>query len=65
MGRRLLGEVERRAVELGCNGHIGVCSTLNAVPFYESCGYVVVRDGLHGSGPEALECKIMEKQLTT
>ena len=64
VGGRLMAEVERRAVELGCAGGMGVCATLNAVPFYEACGYVVMSDSFHGSGIEALECKIMEKQLT-
>lgn len=57
VGRLLFGELERRALEQGSNG-IGVVSTLNAVPFYEACGFEVV--GNHYHGDFKLESKIME-----
>ena len=38
VGRSLCEELERRALEEGACG-IGVKSSLNAVPFYETCGF--------------------------
>ena len=63
VGRALFEELRRRAVKRGCS-HLGVCSTLNAVPFYESCGFTVVREVLHCMGEHSLRCKILEKQLS-
>ena len=65
VGKALMTELERQAIRLGCKGYMGVCATLNAVPFYEKCGYVVIKEGVHclGSTCVDLECKIMEKQL--
>ncbi len=63
VGKTLMAEVERQAVELGRKGDMGVCSTLNAVPFYEKCGFVVIKDGTRciGGACQGLESKIMEK----
>lgn len=61
-GRALFGELEGRAVERGCR-HLRVCSTLTAVPFYESCGFVVGREVFHRVGGHSLRCKVLEKQL--
>ncbi len=60
-----MAEVERQAVELGRKGDMGVCSTLNAVPFYEKCGFVVIKDGTRciGGACQGLESKIMEKTM--
>ena len=65
VGKALMTELESRAVRLGCKGYMGVCATLNAVPFYDTCGYVGVKDGVHclRSTCMDLECKIMEKRL--
>lgn len=62
VGRALFGELERRAVERGCR-QLTVCSTLNAIPFYESCGFVVVKEVFHCVGGHSLRCKVLEKQL--
>lgn len=60
VGTLLLGELERRAVEQGGCG-IGVMSTLNAIPFYESCGFEGKEWLFHGEFQ--LKNKCMEKTL--
>ena len=61
IGKVLYSELERRAaIEQGGSG-IGVVSTLNAVPFYEACGFEVV--GVYFHGDLQLESRIMEKRL--
>ena len=62
-GRALFEELRRRAVDRRCS-RLGVCSTLNAVPFYESCGFTVVKEVLHCVGDRSLRCKILELQLS-
>lgn len=62
VGRALFGELERRAVKRGCR-QLTVWSTLNAIPFYESCGFVVVKEVFHCVGGHSLRCKVLEKQL--
>jgi len=62
IGKALFEELRRRAVERG-SSCLGVCSTLNAVPFYESCGFTVVKEVLHCVGDHSLQCKILEMQL--
>ena len=63
VGRRLMAELERRALEQGCV-RLGVCSTLNATPFYEACGFVVCKDShCHSLGGVELECKVLEKSM--
>ena len=61
VGRALFGELERRAVERGCR-QLTVCSTLNAIPFYESCGFVVVKEVFHCVGGHSLRCKVLENE---
>ena len=64
VGRRLMAELERRALEQGCV-RLGVCSTLNATPFYEACGFVVCKDShCHSLSGVDLECKVLEKSMT-
>ncbi len=60
VGKLLFGELQKRAPEQGGRG-IGVVSTLNAVPFYEACGFGVV--GVHYHGDLQLECRVMEKKI--
>ena len=63
VGRRLMAELERRAIAQGCVG-LGVYSTLNATPFYEACGFVMIRDShCHCLGGVELECKELEKSM--
>ena len=63
VGRRLMAELERRAMEQGCV-RLGVCSTLTATPFYEACGFVVCKDShCHSLGGVDLECKVLEKSI--
>lgn len=66
VGRMLYAELERRALRQGGCG-IGVKSSLNAVPFYEACGFVGdggAGVGVHmGGGVVELECKSLEKKL--
>lgn len=63
VGRRLMAELERRALEQGCV-RLGVCSTLTATPFYEACGFVVSKEShCHSLGGVELECKVLEKSL--
>lgn len=62
VGRLLLGELEKEAKSCGCTC-LGVCSTLNAVPFYQSCGFVLVGETMHCVGSHSLQCQIMRKQL--
>ncbi len=64
VGRRLMAELERRALKQGCV-RLGVCSTLNATPFYKVCGFVVCKDShCHCLGGVELECKVLEKSMT-
>lgn len=63
VGRRLMGELEKRAVEQGCV-KLGVCSTLNATPFYEACGFVLTKNShCHSLGGVELECHVLEKRV--
>ena len=65
VGRRLMAELERRAMAQGCV-RLGVCSTLNATPFYEACGFVVIKDShCHSLGGVELKCKVLEKRCRT
>lgn len=65
VGRRLMAELERRAVVQG-GVRLGVFSTLNAVPFYEACGFAVVvkESHCHCMGGIQMECKVLEKTVT-
>lgn len=60
VGTLLFGELEKRALEQGGHG-IGVISTLNAVPFYEACGFEEKEQYFHEE--LKLESKCMEKTL--
>ena len=62
VGKLLFQELEREA---GAQGYtcLGVCSTLNAVSFYESCGFVVVKECVHCVGEHRLQCQILQKEL--
>lgn len=63
VGRVLITETNRQAKEQEFKGDMGVVATLNAVPFYEKCGFTVVRNASHciGGACQGLESKIMEK----
>ena len=64
VGSLLYGELEKRALAQGGCG-IGVCSTLNAVSFYEACGFTVTADAIHEvSGKVELQTKLLEKKLS-
>ncbi len=67
VGATLMTEITRRSIELGCTGDLGVVATLNAVPFYEKSGFVVIKDSTHciGGACQGLESKIMEKATHT
>ena len=62
VGKALLWELEEQARKVGCTC-LGVCSTLNAVTFYEARGFVVIKDQAHCVGTQTLQCKIMQKKL--
>ena len=63
VGRRLMAELERRALAQGCV-RLGVCSTLTATPFYEACGFVVCKNShCHSLGGVKLEYKVLEKSM--
>lgn len=64
IGKFLMREMER-CVLLGGSDRLGVVATINAVPFYESVGFKVVQGHMHGSGPTALEAKVMVKDTLT
>jgi GNAT superfamily N-acetyltransferase len=51
IGRRLLGEVEARAVQSGF-GQFGISATINAVSFFEKLGYREASRGIKTFGPE-------------
>jgi GNAT superfamily N-acetyltransferase len=51
LGGRLLAEVERRASQSGF-GQFGASATINAVPFFERCGYAEASRGVKAFGPE-------------
>lgn len=59
VGKLLFRELERRALEQGGCG-IGVISTLNAVPYYEACGFRGKGQQYHGE----LECTRMERHCS-
>ncbi len=64
VGRKLYQELERRAVEQGGHG-MGVMSTLNAVPFYQACGFELMAESdtcYHGAGH--LECRLLKKLIS-
>jgi putative acetyltransferase len=50
IGRRLLAEVEARAVQSGF-GQLGISATSNAVPFFEKHGYREASRGVKALGP--------------
>lgn len=63
LGSRLFRELERRVMNQSGHG-IGVVSTLNAVPFYQSCGFrVTMEDGIVYFEKKPFECKHLEKWL--
>ena len=63
VGRKLMAELERRAVEQGCV-KLGVFGTLNATPFYEACGFVVTKGShCHCYGGVELKCQVLEKDM--
>ena len=65
VGRKLYQELERRAVEQGGCG-MGVVSTLNAVPFYEACGFELMEEvGMCYHGAGRLECRLLKKSINT
>ena len=63
IGKKLYNRLELQAKEECCSILV-VSSTLNAVGFYESCGFTVLNEGIHCStnGP-AMRCVHMEKIL--
>ena len=65
IGKKLLAELEKRAVENGL-GRLSLCSTTNAKGFYEKCGYAGSETGCHElPNGVKLECIRMRKTLTT
>jgi GNAT superfamily N-acetyltransferase len=50
IGRRLLAEVEARAIRSGF-GQFGISATINAVPFFEKLGYREASRGVKPLGP--------------
>ena len=64
IGKALYRELERRAKACGC-ARLLVASTLNAVTFYEACGFHAIAQGTHcASGQQMLQCVNMQKILT-
>ena len=63
IGRKLLEELERRVSNDGGRG-LAVKSSLNAVPFYEACGYQWTGvDDVVRVGEALLECSLLEKPI--
>lgn len=64
IGKKLYLRLELHAREQACNV-LTVSSTVNAVRFYESCGFAVVDEAVHCStaGP-ALRCVRLQKVLS-
>ena len=67
IGKMLMRELEKRARDRGCKLLV-LASSLNAVGFYESCGFCVTnQSGSHcaqcTSGHQSLQCTNMEKTL--
>ena len=63
IGKKLYNRLELHAKEECCRSLV-VSSTLNAVGFYESCGFTVLSEGIHYStdGP-GMRCVHMKKIL--
>ena len=63
IGSAMLRHVEQLAADAGVSA-LHLRSSLNAIPFYESQGYVITERKIHcnARGVE-FECTIMEKQL--
>lgn len=68
IGKMLLMELERRA-KLSGSKALMLASTLNAVGFYERCGFSVSEQSTHcvqcTSGHHSLQCTTMRKMLAT
>ena len=61
-GRALLAELKKRALSQR-GTRLGACSTLNAIPFYEACGFTVMKESVHSPGELDLSCKILEQDI--
>ena len=64
IGKRLLKEIEKRVSNDGGNG-IVLRSSMNALPFYEACGYRCVLTGIAHVGEARIEYKRLEKFLSS
>lgn len=61
VGRMLYKELEQRAKTKGAQG-IGIHSSSNAIPFYESCGFTKM--GTAEVKTLQVQCTVMEKLIT-
>ena len=65
IGGQLMCYLERQAISFKGWTRLVVKSTLNAVGFYTSQGFVVISDSvLHTGGDHTLRCVLLEKELT-
>lgn len=55
-------ELKTRALHQG-GIRLGVCSTLNAVPFYEACGFNTIKEAVHCPGDLNMSCIILEQDI--
>ncbi|MDB9526311.1 GNAT family N-acetyltransferase [Oscillatoria sp. CS-180] len=63
IGRQLLEQLIQQAQKLNV-GHLQLHASLNAVPFYSACGFILIKQDAHKlrSGRE-MPCALMEKSL--
>ncbi|MBS0432530.1 MAG: GNAT family N-acetyltransferase [Proteobacteria bacterium] len=65
LGRRLLVHIEDVAARKGLQ-RLGLNASLNAVPFYEACGYEAISEGVYTTGAGVqIACVRMEKAIET
>ena len=64
IGKKLLKELERRVSNDGASG-IALRSAMNAVSFYEACGYRYTVDSVAYVGEAEVECKYLEKVIVS
>jgi GNAT superfamily N-acetyltransferase len=62
IGSRLLGEVEARATQSGFD-QVGASAILNAVPFFERCGYFEASRGVKSLGDRSLPVAFLKKRI--
>ena len=69
IGGLIVQELEERAIarvqRLELCGRVKLCviSSLNATPFYESCGFEYVKDGEYFVAEHTVHAKILQKEL--